>query len=460
MTDDPALTSSWCTNWAAFNTPRLWAMVSDEDNPDAWRQVAAWADVAAAVKDQRARLVQARDSLTAAWPPEQNGSAQAFVNELDSLINRMGAAQQEADTTATGLANILEALRTAKTEIQPLYEEYRSKSDDWIPNWWDHAEEEIDRKAQAAMITAEQVVQQNVPQLKVPDPYTLDPKGARVDFAGTDHRSGGPGTAAGIRVPHHPVPPMPGYAATVPTDAVPSAPDASLVGQTGGANVGPGLAGVIAPPPPAAGVPPGSSVVIPAGGGVPAGAGPVPGIPLIPPPVPAVLPGGGAAGGAAVPGIGGIGGGVARGGRPVRGVAGRALPSGAVIGETVGGVRGGGIITPEIGGMAGRGAADGRSAGRAGRGAADGRSAGRAGRRGTKPKPPSWLPEDESHGYANEPAGGIASGRRAGRRDGVAGGHYDPDCPWEVAVGVETVITSSDRIQLHDPGPNVIGWRG
>ena len=102
MTDEPVLTSSWCTNWAGFNTPRLWAMLSDEDNPDAWRQVTAWAEVAVAVQEQRARLVQARGSLTAVWPPEQNGAAQAFVTELDSLISRMDSAQQDAGTTATG----------------------------------------------------------------------------------------------------------------------------------------------------------------------------------------------------------------------------------------------------------------------------------------------------------------------------------------------------------------------
>jgi hypothetical protein len=69
MTDAAPLGSSWCTNWAGFNTPRLWAMVSDEDSPDAWRQVAAWAQVAGAVKDHRAQLVRAREALTAAWPP-------------------------------------------------------------------------------------------------------------------------------------------------------------------------------------------------------------------------------------------------------------------------------------------------------------------------------------------------------------------------------------------------------
>ena len=150
-------------------------MVSDEDNPDAWRQVAAWAQVAGAVKDHRAQLVRAREALTAAWPPETNKSADAFVNELDKLIKGMDTAREDADTTATGLANILEALRQAKDKIEPLYEEYRQKNDDWVPGWWDNAEDEIDQKAQAHMIAAEQIVEQNVPQLRVPEPYVMDP---------------------------------------------------------------------------------------------------------------------------------------------------------------------------------------------------------------------------------------------------------------------------------------------
>jgi hypothetical protein len=472
MSDEPVLTSSWCTNWAGFNTPRLWAMVSNEDDPDAWRQVSAWADVAVAVKDQRSRLVQARDSLTAAWPPEQNGSSQAFVTQLDKLIGVMDAAQHDADATASGLANILDALRSAKDLMQPLYEEFKDKSDDWVPNWWDHAEDEIDTRARTVMIAAEQIVEQNVPQLKVPDPYTMDPKGSRLDFAPDDHsdpsvssRASGPGAAPAIPVPHDPVPPLPGHDGTVPSDAGPSpsdaAPslfDASFVGQTGGVSGGPGLAGVIAPPPaaaPSAGtIPPGALPPV----GVPVGGGPVAAIPPVPPILPGILPGG-PAGGAAVPGVGGIGGGVARGARPVGGVAGRALPSGAVIGETVGGVRGGVAGTPEIGGVAGRGAV-------AEVGGVSGRGAGRAGVRGAKPKVPPWLPEDERRGSAGGRGGGatgpagMASGRRAARRDAAVGEQFDPDNPWETAEGVDPVIGPPEEIGRHDPGPNVIGWRG
>ena len=35
------------------------------------------------------------------------------------------------------MATILEALRTAKNDIQPLYEEYKGKNSDWVPGWWD-----------------------------------------------------------------------------------------------------------------------------------------------------------------------------------------------------------------------------------------------------------------------------------------------------------------------------------
>jgi hypothetical protein len=513
VSDDGVLTSSWCTNWGAFNTPRLWAMVSDEDNPDAWRQVAAWGEVAVAVKDHRSRLVQAREALIAAWPPEQNGAARAFVTELDILIGHMDSASKDADDTATGLANILEALRTAKNQIQPLYEDYKQKSDDLVPSWWDNAEDEIDKKAQAFMVTAEQTVQQHVPQIKVPDAYTMDPKDARSDFTATRSQqttSGGSGPSSSgggrsgsrtdVAVPHDPVPPMPGQDATVPDGdlgSIPAGGGGSSGSGDGGAVIGgPGLAGVITPPPgsPPTGAP---GTIPPIGGGLPGTGGPVPGAtpPVTGAPIPGVLPGGPGAGGGYAgggyaggagrgggAGVGGVGaGGYARGTRPVAGATGRALPSGAVIGETVaGGARGTTGAGGVGGGMAGRGGTGGVS-GRGGRGGAGGKgvAGGRIGAGGAdeagsrpgartgaaKPKPPSWLPEDEPHGSARSGPGSgtpglTGAGRRATRRDGESEQPFDPDNPWAVAEGVDPVIRPSDDNPRHDPGPNVIGWHG
>jgi hypothetical protein len=500
---DPVLSSSWCTAWGSYNTPRLWAMVKDEDDPEAWRQVAAWGAIAGAMKDQRALLLKAREALATAWPPEQNKSSEAFVGEVDKLIARMDAAKTEADDTATGLANILEALRQAKDGIEPLWEQYKDKSDDLVPSWWDNAEDELDEQARAHMITAEQIVQDNVARLRVPDPYQLEPTDPHYQAApleddgsggGSSGAVGAGGSAGGragsgvtVPVPHDPVPPLPGHDPIVP-DGVPGAGPAD--GGPGAAvGSGPGLAGVINPP--VAGVPP---VAAPPGGGLPGG-GLAPGgggAGIVPPTGPIVGPGIGGSGslgtggsrgggrpqpGLRTPGTGagaglgtgtgagtgtntGLGtggvGGVGRGARPgIRPDAPgrRPLPSGAVIGETVAGEGRG--AAAERGGVGGAGGASGR--GGTARSASQGR-----GTEPVRPPRPSWLP-DEPVGAARTAAGlpgpgGYARGdRRPGDGEQQA---FDPDNPWEVAEGVDPVIAPGRDTARHDPGPNVIGRHG
>jgi hypothetical protein len=522
---DPALTSSWCTAWGSYNTPRLWAMVKNEDDPDAWRQVAAWGEISGAMKDQRSLLLQAREALVTAWPPEQNSSAAAFVGEVDKLIARMDAAKAEADDTATGLANILEALRQAKNNIEPLWEQYKQKSDDLVPAWWDNAEDELDKQAQAHMITAEQIVQDNVARLRVPDPYALNPTDPH--YEPTPKRSDdGPGSGSGtagaggsvggragggtaVPVPHDPVPPLPGHEPTI-ADGLSAVDTGGSSPGDGGNGSGPGLAGVINPP---VGSPPPGADVLPPGGGA-SGTGPPPG-PVTGPGIgPVVGPGIGAGGigplgtggsggggtgglrgtgtgsprgtgtgglrgtggsesGLRAPGAGGGGlggvspgglGGVGRGARPgalPEAPGRRALPSGAVIGETVAGEGRGGA------GGVGRGGASAGGFGQAG-GTARGAAAGGAGRgragEPARPPRPSWLPDEpvgaaRSAGTAAMP--GTAGHARGGRRTGDGEQQpFDPDSPWEVAEGVDPVIAPGVDTARHDPGPNVIGRHG
>jgi hypothetical protein len=467
-------------------------MVKDEDDPDAWRQVAAWGDLAGALKDQRSLLLNAREALVAAWPPEQNRSAEAFVREVDTLIARMDAAKTEADDTATGLANILEALRQAKNNIQPLWEQYKDKSDDLVPAWWDNAEDELDEQARAHMVTAEQIVQDNVARLRVPDPYALEPAdphyrptssaddGSDTGSSGALGAGGAAGGSAGGRsaggvtvpVPHDPVPPLPGHEPTTPDG--PSGVESAGAGS--GVGSGPGLAGVINPPVglPPANPPPGPGLPPPGGGGpgiVPP-TGPIVGPGIGPGPVSPVGTGGSGGGGprgrrgtgtgVGEPGVPGTGGGVSglgaggvggsgRGVRPgarPEAAGRRALPSGAVIGETVAGQGRGGAGMGGIGG----GTAGGAPTRRAGQG------------RGTEPvRPPrpSWLP-DEPVGAARSaglpgPGGQARGARRPGDGEQQT---YDPDHPWEVAEGVDPVITPGADTARHDPGPNVIGRHG
>ncbi|MCY1140704.1 hypothetical protein OWR29_22125 [Actinoplanes sp. Pm04-4] len=348
---EPVLTSSWCTAWDSFNTPRIWSMVMNEDDALAREQVLGWRRLASSIRSQHQALSTAKADLMAAWPPDKNASAEAFLNELDRLMVRLEAASADADTTATGLDRILNALDGAKKAIEPLWEKYKDKSDDLVPRWFDGAEDELDVEARNHMITMERAVSDAVADLKVPDKFEFRIEGThewppRPQPGG----EGGPGTGSarlgsgGVSpsVPHDPVPPLPGLDPVAPDIPVPGADGSDPGGVVGGPGAvvrpgGPDLAGVINPP-----------ATLP-GLGEPGAAGPLPGgappVAGVPPVVPGLLPGGGPVGGGGVgrPPIGGAGRGP---------VAGRTLPSGAVIGGP-GGVTGRGIGGP--GGVGGRG---------------------------------------------------------------------------------------------------------
>ncbi|WP_433370314.1 hypothetical protein ACQPZX_45300 [Actinoplanes sp. CA-142083] len=498
---DPVLTSSWCTNWGAYNTPRLWSMVMNEDDAPGRQQVSAWRTLAGSVRSQRTALLTARAELVAAWPPEENESSAAFVAELDILIARLDSASADADSTASGLDNILTAIQTAKTTIQPLWEKYKDKSTDLVPHWWDKAEDEIDDQARQAMISAERAVEDSVALLKVPDAYKpfadrIDEPGSGEDngsLSQTTSTSSSRGISASVR--HDPVPPLPGQNPTIPDGGGQASSDIGGSGGVGGVGGGaagagtvvggggPDLAGVITPPGGTPIVPGGDATGIPGGGGV--------GTPL--PPVGGV--GGGGAVGPAVPGLLPTGGGVPIGqtGRAPRGSSGRLTrpaKSGGVIGEPPAGGAGRSGAGPigaagGIGAVGGRGGAGSR-AGRTGRVGAGGSSLEEPGRgvrggvgisseglggvrggrgsaagRGANRQPrPSWLPDDPVGPNRNTGVVAGAPGRAGRHRSGEDDGYgFDPDNPWEVAEGVDPVIAPSTDNPRHDPGPNVIGWR-
>lgn len=319
-----------------------------------------------------------------------------------------------ADANATALSHILEALRQAKTDIAPLYQTYLEKNDDWVPGWWDNAEDELDEQARKRMRQAEEIIAHPDNALKAPDPYEFAPGeyvSKPIEIGGDGSGSGaasvpsasGIGASGGFQVPHDPPPPLPSPGSSSPS---PDASQSSLKPNSG--TSGPDLAGVITP---ASGPAPAANAAVPsAPAGVPAGQ-PSPGLVI---------------GGGLPPGVSGPGG---RGGR--------------------GGVAPFGISQPTRG--------------------VGGTTGSRGGLPVTKPATPPWLAP-----AASQPSrGGSSSGARSGNASVMptAGGRrsadrrdedevtFDPDSPWATAEGVTPVIEPSRKQHRHDPGPGVIGWR-
>jgi hypothetical protein len=385
-------------------------MVEKEDDPESWRQVAALGSMAGLLKDQRSRLEAAKQKLVEAWPPGENRASAAFVELIDDLLFNMQRNREIADSNAAALGRIVEALRQAKADIDPIYQAYLEKSDDWVPAWWDSAEDELDEKARERMRAAERIIALPDNTITAPPEYELKPDFTRtkIDDSGESATGEPAGVQSGLgsvgsvsagsdfTVPHEPPPPVPGK------DSVPPG------GLTPPVSAGPELAGVVTPgnvpgsvlP---TGLPPSAGTAVSTGPGLVIGGG----IPL-----PSTLP---RTGGSAV-------------GRGRFGGSSPGLPSGS-------GVRNGVPASGVVGG---------------------------------KPATPPWLPPASvSQAKGGPTAAGRGSGGgspplplgggRGRQGEGREGMTFDPDNPWATAEGVDPVIEPSRQIYHHDPGPGVIG---
>ena len=396
---DGTFLPSGVTRWSAYNTPRIWAMVEKEDDPEAWRQVSALGSMAGLLHDQRRRLELAKETLVGAWPPEKNNAAAAFVNLIDDLLFNMAENRRAADANAGALAQVLEALRQAKVKVEPLYRSYLEKSDDWVPGWWDNAEDEIDEQARRQMRNAESIVADPGNAIVAPDVYEFKPRMfadaplGRPGGDGPDSRATplSAGVTSRLAVPHDPPPPLPGAAS--PGSGAGEATDFT-VGPSG-----PSLAAAISP-------------------------SPIVSLSPAPPPV------SGSAAVVTAPGlvIGGTGGRSSVGGGQ------RGLP-GSVIGGSTPGRGGSPAVKPAT--PSWLPPATGQPVRREA-----GSPAGRASQ-----VSPSMMPAPQN------PANRCRSGERG------QGPAFDPDSPWATEQGVPPVIEPSRRQYRHDPGPGVLGWR-
>jgi hypothetical protein len=388
------------TDWSSYNLPAIWEMVRSENVCTGADRVLAWEGLADSVREQHRRLVESAENLAAVWSPEQNVSALAFQRMMDDLATSMKETLQCAEDTRSGLKGVMAAFGDAQGTLQTLAVGRAAVSDDWMPRFIDHAEDEYDEKAQQVIRNTESAIADHSTNIKAPALYELLPAehGGTTAFQNDDpglssgNDSGVRATPVPVSIPHNPVLMEPGAGSGSGTSTDPSL------------GIGPGLSGVTTLPAPTLsgpGILPGQPLG-PGGGGLPTGplgGGPL-GAPL------GLVPG--TSGLGLFPGMNGPAGrGGSAAGRqavPMR----RGLPSGAVIGE----------------GQLGAGR----------RGVAGGR------------------------GTAGQTPLGAAGNRRDRRADGsdplIDG---DPDEQWRTFEGVMPVIMPDTAPVRHDPGPGVLG---
>jgi hypothetical protein len=481
------------TNWSDHSVPYMWAMLAGQQTDPHWQHVSGWRRTSELAIQHVSTLKQYRERLAEAWPPEKSAAAQAYVAQLDYLIDHVQATYDAASTNYTAFSGATSGISTTRYELERIYDEYvenqqviaQYESD--LADYEDKnpveklfsskpsnpvsgsRQEELTWQARSLMYELSGTLIEARTQIKAPPKYA--PPGGRGDTQKAGDVSGGGASSVSNPPFIPPIVPAPVPEPPRPTTqtalggAVP-ATSALATPAPAGTGTGPTLAGTG----PVATLP-GPGAMAPTGPTAPLAPGPAPMPPggiiggVIPPAAPPrmIAPGGIIGGAPATglvapkPGVGGVAavpgarpmppGGVI-GGAPGVGVAQpgagtaprRVNPAGGVIGQPTGG-RGGGAASH--GGGAGRAPGAIQAVGQGGRAPGAGQTAGTgAGARGA------------GSGAGTHPVG---AGTRGGKRgsDDEPSQRWDPDNPWETDEGVPPVVLPPAEPRRHDPGPAI-----
>lgn len=402
MSDQPPFTG--CINWQAYDTHAIWQILKDEDAAKGYEGVTSWNTVSSHLDVQEERLRYARHALAAVWPPEQNESARAFLQEIDRTLTSMAETRNTACDILSGLNGIVSELADARKEVRAQLAHRMDAADDLKPRFFDHAEDKIDAQVRQAMAQREKAFADHASKIQPPpmfklelsifgDPTPPGPTGTPETGVGSRNPDGGY-TPVPVQVPHDPPAPRPGHD-----------PFAPQKGMSGGD--GPVLGG---------------AKTLPTQGG---GGGHL--SPVQSGTSDSFLPGL-IAGGMATSALGGL---MDRPGTmtspgAVRPVAVRSgLPSGTVIGGAA-----------ADGSIPGAKSVPGRSVSPSVIGGGQPGAAGRS----------TAMMQGMQNG---------AHGRRGQQGDTV---DLEPTSPWEADEGVAPVIKPDERVIRHDAGVEVIGW--
>lgn len=189
-----------CVAWTAFDVPRIWDILAEEDNPRGWEQIIGFRQLAELLVDHHRRMKTQHHNLSQAW---QSPAAEQMLLRVDGLCRSLLSDANCAASTAYGLHGIMTTYADARVKVAGLYQEWNRVTTDWVPEWWDRAAEELNTKAQAIMEQTDVAVGDHRTRILAPELPYEDRDRPDID---TDS---GPGDAsAGL---HTPIPPVPGH---------------------------------------------------------------------------------------------------------------------------------------------------------------------------------------------------------------------------------------------------------
>lgn len=174
-----------CTQWASYDTPRMWSMVSDEVSVAAWAQMQAFQKLAQAFDEQQRRMLVLRGRLSDAWDAQ---SAESTLEAWDRHINALASDAACVHATSMALEGILTVLANTRKKMQRQKDTWNNITQDFMLEAWDHKAAETDEESRRIMAEADSAIRDYRHMIKVPD------QALRLDIDKVEHLIDEPGS--------------------------------------------------------------------------------------------------------------------------------------------------------------------------------------------------------------------------------------------------------------------------
>jgi len=113
------------TPWESMTLDKMRELIQNP-NPDAqWKLARAWQRSAELLNFHRAQVLQYRESLAAAWPPEKSAASAAYLERLDQLINNITETYEASIVNHTAFSTVTSSINQAQAQLDKIYQEYQ-----------------------------------------------------------------------------------------------------------------------------------------------------------------------------------------------------------------------------------------------------------------------------------------------------------------------------------------------
>src|SRR5690349_13469994 len=114
------------TPWESMTLDKMQELIQNPSTDAHWRLVSAWQRSAELLNEHRFQVLQYRENLATAWPPEKSAASAAYLERLDQLINSLTETYEASIINRTAFSGVTGSIYQAQVQMNRIYQEYQT----------------------------------------------------------------------------------------------------------------------------------------------------------------------------------------------------------------------------------------------------------------------------------------------------------------------------------------------